>query len=253
MVYVNYLNELDAHLHLNQVCIPPPVLLHDSQLSAKSGKKLNQPGNQEVDSSAPLSTQQFGVSLQFIKEHNDGQVVPPVVRQCVEFLSQPDAFETEGLFRRSASVSVVRDVQARINRGETIDFQTEYPGDFHLAAVILKTFLRELKEPLMTFDLFEDIVNFQRLSKEERAQMVKMLILERLPEDNYSLLKYLVQFLAKVQDRSDLNKMTSFNLAVVFGPNLAWSENRQMSLTAIGPINAFTEHILSHQEDIFIL
>jgi len=83
--------------------------------------------------------------------------------------------------------------------------------------------------------------------------MVKMLILERLPEDNYSLLKYLVQFLAKVQDRSDLNKMTSFNLAVVFGPNLAWSENRQMSLTAIGPINAFTEHILSHQEDIFIL
>lgn len=72
------------------------------------------------------------------------------------------AFETEGLFRRSASVSVVRDVQARINRGEIIDFQTEYPGDFHLAAVILKTFLRELKEPLMTFDLFEDIVNFQR-------------------------------------------------------------------------------------------
>ena len=44
--------------------------------------------------------------------------------------------------------------------------------------------------------------------------------------------------------------MTSFNLAVVFGPNLAWSENRQMSLTAIGPINAFTEHILSHQEDV---
>jgi len=57
----------------------------------------------------------------------------------------------------------------------------------------------------------------------------------------------------QVQDRSDMNKMTSFNLAVVFGPNLAWSENHQMSLTAIGPINAFSEHILSHQEDIFIL
>lgn len=47
--------------------------------------------------------------------------------------------------------------------------------------------------------------------------------------------------------------MTSFNLAVVFGPNLVWSENRQMSLPAIGPINAFTEHILSHHEEIFIL
>lgn len=71
------------------------------------------------------------------------------------------ALETEGLFRRSASSSLVRDVQLRINKGETIDFQTDFPGDFHLAAVTLKTFLRELREPLMTFDLFEDIVNFQ--------------------------------------------------------------------------------------------
>ena len=121
----------------------------------------------------------------------------------------------------------MRDVQARINRGDVVDFQREYPGDFHLAAVILKTFLRELKEPLMTFDLFEDIVDFQRnltfnlnltfrfylvcdfhlgLSKEERAQMVKMVILERLPEDNYILLKYLIQFLAKVHNMSNSYK-----------------------------------------------
>ena len=37
-----------------------------------------------------LHTQQFGVSLQFIKDNNNGEVIPPVVRQCVEFLSQPD-------------------------------------------------------------------------------------------------------------------------------------------------------------------
>lgn len=37
------------------------------------------------------------------------------------------------------------------------------------------------------------------LNKEERALMVKTLILERLPEDNYVLLKYLAQFLAKVR------------------------------------------------------
>jgi Rho GTPase-activating protein 1 len=72
------------------------------------------------------------------------------------------ALETEGLFRRSASVALVRDVQSRINRGESIDFQRDFPGDYHLAAVTLKTFLRELKEPLMTFDLFDEIINFQR-------------------------------------------------------------------------------------------
>lgn len=44
------------------------------------------------DSLSPPPTQQFGVSLQFIKENNVHMVgsIPPVVRQCVEFLSQPD-------------------------------------------------------------------------------------------------------------------------------------------------------------------
>lgn len=42
--------------------------------------------------------------------------------------------------------------------GATVDFrETE---DVHLAAVILKTFLRELPEPLLTYQLYNDIVNF---------------------------------------------------------------------------------------------
>lgn len=53
-------------------------------------------------------------------------------------------------------------MQSRFNRGEVIDFQRNFAGDYHLAAVTLKTLLRELKEPLMTFELFEDIIHFQR-------------------------------------------------------------------------------------------
>lgn len=37
-----------------------------------------------------LITQQFGVSLQFIKDNHGGEVIPPIMRQCIEFLSQPD-------------------------------------------------------------------------------------------------------------------------------------------------------------------
>ena len=54
-------------------------------------------------------------------------------------------------------------------------------------------------------------------------------------------------------DRSDLNKMTSSNLAVVFGPNLIWHQNRQMSLSAIGPINTFTDYLLQNHHQLFIL
>jgi hypothetical protein len=67
------------------------------------------------------------------------------------------ALETEGLFRRSASVQLVKDLQSKYNQGQPVDFH----GDVHLAAVLLKTFLRELEEPLMTFDLYDEITQFQ--------------------------------------------------------------------------------------------
>lgn len=57
-----------------------------------SDKDQNEVKAAQKDSLSPPTTQQFGVSLQFIKENNSNMVdsIPPVVRQCVEFLSQPD-------------------------------------------------------------------------------------------------------------------------------------------------------------------
>lgn len=37
------------------------------------------------------------------------------------------------------------------------------------------------------------------MPKDERPRRVKILILEKLPEDNYHLLKYIVQFLSRVR------------------------------------------------------
>lgn len=67
------------------------------------------------------------------------------------------ALETEGIFRRSANVAVIKELQNRCNQGLPIDFQE----DPHIAAVLLKTFLRELDEPLMTYELYDEITQFQ--------------------------------------------------------------------------------------------
>lgn len=48
------------------------------------------------------------------------------------------ALETEGLFRRSSNIALLREYQSRLNQGQEVDFN----GDVHLAAVLLKTFLR---------------------------------------------------------------------------------------------------------------
>lgn len=47
--------------------------------------------------------------------------------------------------------------------GQAVNFRDM--EDVHLAAVILKTFLRELPEPLLTYQLYNDIVNFACMSR----------------------------------------------------------------------------------------
>lgn len=93
------------------------------------------------------------------------------------------ALATDGLFRRSASTVLVKECQEKANKGQSIEFN----GDFHLAAVLIKAFLRELEEPLLTFDLFEEIMDFQSkrdlnkvnilLSQEQSKKYLKNLLI----------------------------------------------------------------------------
>jgi Rho GTPase-activating protein 1 len=47
----------------------------------------------------------------------------------------------------------------------------------HIAAVILKTFLRELQEPVMTYDIFNDVVNFEvNIHSNSRAEIHQALL-----------------------------------------------------------------------------
>uniref|UniRef100_A0A1I8F9U2 Rho-GAP domain-containing protein n=1 Tax=Macrostomum lignano TaxID=282301 RepID=A0A1I8F9U2_9PLAT len=167
----------------------------------------------------PLPTTQFGVSLQHIKHYNGGSVICPVVEHTIKYLREC-CLDVEGLFRRSCSVAQVQDVQEKYNRGEYVDFRDL--GNPHLAAVLLKTFLRELAEPLPHFELYEAVI-------ENHALPAK----------------------TKVADNSTRNKMTALNLGIVFGPSLIWSR-QQASLTVMKPINCFTQLLILHYNHIFV-
>ncbi|XP_060521020.1 rho GTPase-activating protein 8 isoform X2 [Cylas formicarius] len=241
--YINSLKELNDFVPVDKLDIPSAIIEHDKKL----GGTL-QPLPVVNNLLGPvLPTQQFGVTLQFIRDHYN-VLIPPVVSQCVEYLDQPDALETEGIFRRSANANKVRSLKEIANAGQSLTFE-----DPHEAAVLLKKFLRDLKEPLLTYELYDEIVQFQSWNKDEQLRQVSILVMEKLPEDNYKLLKYIISFLSRVMERSDLNKMNAQNLAVVFGPNLVWSELVSMSLAAIGPINMFTQFLLQHHNEIFMI
>jgi len=65
----------------------------------------------------------------------------------------------EGIFRRAPNNGLVRQLKKQIDRGEMVDF-SDY-GDCHLPAVLIKLFLRELPEPLLTYQSYTDIVNIR--------------------------------------------------------------------------------------------
>ena len=153
-------------------------------------------------------TCQFGAPLKWIAENNDNATIPPIVKKCVEFLSTPEHLETMGIFRRSANVADVKATQAKVNKGEEIIFDEQ--TDVHLAAVLLKAFFRELPEPLLTFEVFEDVMNFQQLPTEARSSFMKDALRKKLPEQNFLVLKYLVNFLSMV---SNVQMMNTYSLS----------------------------------------
>ena len=61
------------------------------------------------------------------------------------------------------------------------------------------------------------------IEKDTRVRVIASL-LQKLPRENFVVLQFLMEFLTRVAEHSEINKMTISNLAVVFGPNLVWSK-----------------------------
>ncbi|XP_011917968.1 PREDICTED: rho GTPase-activating protein 8 isoform X4 [Cercocebus atys] len=182
-----------------------------------------------------------------LKDKNQGELIPPVLRFTVTYLREK-GLRTEGLFRRSASVQTVREIQRLYNQGKPVNFD-DY-GDIHIPAVILKTFLRELPQPLLTFQAYEQILGITCVESSLRVTCCRQ-ILQSLPEHNYVVLRYLMGFLHTVSQESIFNKMNSSNLACVFGLNLVWPSQGSSSLSALVPLNLFTELLIEYYEKIF--
>ena len=79
----------------------------------------------------------------------DGEfsAVPPVIRGCVAYL-RSQGLNERGLFRRSPSSTILRQLEQAYDRGQRVDIANyDHP---HLAAVLIKKFFRML--PQSTFN-----------------------------------------------------------------------------------------------------
>ncbi|XP_018881136.3 protein FAM13A isoform X3 [Gorilla gorilla gorilla] len=159
----------------------------------------------------------FGVSLQELERQGlTENGIPAVVWNIVEYLTQ-HGLTQEGLFRVNGNVKVVEQLRLKFESGVPVELGKD--GDVCSAASLLKLFLRELPDSLITSALQPRFIQLFQDGRNDVQESSLRDLIKELPDTHYCLLKYLCQFLTKVAKHHVQNRMNVHNLATVFGPN----------------------------------
>ena len=98
------------------------------------------------------SHRMFGVTLdELMGPDGEFSTVPPVIRDCVAYLRLQGLSE-QGLFRRSPSTTILRQLEEAYDRGQRVDIA--HYDDPHLAAVLIKKFFRMLPQSIFSEDMY---------------------------------------------------------------------------------------------------
>ncbi|XP_069373372.1 rho GTPase-activating protein 44 isoform X6 [Paralichthys olivaceus] len=174
------------------------------------------------------------------------------IEACVTMLLEC-GMQEEGLFRIAPSASKLKKLKASLDCG-VLDVQ-EYSADPHAIAGALKSYLRELPEPLMTFELYNDWIQASNIQDQDKRLQALLSACEKLPPANNNNFKYLIKFLSKLTEYQDVNKMTPGNIAIVLGPNLLWMHNEgnitEMMTTVSLQIVGIIEPVIQHADWFF--
>eukprot|EP00076_Gallus_gallus_P013558 XP_015132095.2 protein FAM13A isoform X3 [Gallus gallus] len=198
-------------------------VIHTENTQSKPAVRLKEdmkkiaslPLNKQKDATRPKV---FGVSLLELQQQGlSKNGIPVVVWNIVEYLTQ-HGMTQEGLFRVNGSMKTVEQLRLQYERGEEVELVKD--GDVYSAASLLKLFLRELPDGIITSALHSKFIQLYQDGRNEvqKERNLKELLKE-LPDAHYCLLKYLCQFLIKVAEHHVENRMNLCNLATVFGPN----------------------------------
>nr|XP_021154781.1 protein FAM13A isoform X3 [Columba livia] len=178
-------------------------------------KTATLPLSKQKDTTSPKL---FGVSLLELQRQGlSKNGIPIIVWNIVEYLTQ-HGMAQEGLFRVNGSMKMVEQLRLQYERGEEVELVKD--GDVYSAASLLKLFLRELPDGIITSALHPRFIQLYQDSRNDMQKESNLKeLLKELPDAHYCLLKYLCQFLVKVAEHHVENRMNLCNLATVFGPN----------------------------------
>ncbi|XP_014914321.1 rho GTPase-activating protein 17-like isoform X2 [Poecilia latipinna] len=193
----------------------------------------------------------FGTALDDHLKRSGREIAVPM-EACVMMLLETGMKE-EGLFRIAAGASKLKKLKAALDCS-TSQLE-EFYSDPHAVAGALKSYLRELPDPLMTSQLYDEWIQASSVSDPDKRLQALWLVCDKLPKNNRNNLRYLVKFLARLAQDSETNKMTPSNMAIVLGPNLLWAKTEgslaEMAAATSVHVVAIIEPIIQHADWFF--
>nr|KAF6486058.1 myosin IXA [Rousettus aegyptiacus] len=160
-----------------------------------------------------LSSRQFGVELSRLT--SEERTVPLVVEKLINYIEMHGLY-TEGIYRKSGSTNKIKELR----QGLDTDAESVNLDDYniHVIASVFKQWLRDLPNPLMTFELYEEFLRAMGLQERKETIRGVYSVIDQLSRTHLNTLERLIFHLVRIALQEDTNRMSANALAIVFAP-----------------------------------
>ncbi|KAI8954702.1 rho-type GTPase-activating protein 1 [Xylaria longipes] len=186
----------------------------------------------------------FGVPLEIILERDGADStdgvgpgalrIPAIIEDTIIALKNKD-LSVEGVFRKSGNIKRLSEQVAAVDRDgcDAIRWNDESP---HQLAALLKRYLRDLPEPLMTFKLYRVWIAATKIQDPDKRRQCLHMTFCLLPQPHRDTLEVLFNFFKWVAtfhqvDEDTGSRMDVHNLARVIAPNILRMNTKNASFS----------------------
>jgi len=203
----------------------------------------------------PYEPQLFGVSLSAIVHKQTEQMlgVPEFLRHCFLFLTRY-ALGEKGLFRIAPDFVQLKNAKIAWDQGKPVKFTRD--SNPHIVACLLKTWFREMPEPVLLFKHYPTWMGIMDLPAGPMRIKAITHLANALPLINRFVLYELLLLCRMVVDNAAHNMMNASNVSKVIAPNLLWQDPSQgigvgFDMADVKRINELAEDMINHLPEIF--
>lgn len=191
----------------------------------------------------------FGCSLEEYIQVT-GEDIPLVVRSCIRAINLY-GMHHEGIFRVSGLQAEVNDMKSNFEKGLDALTTMNDANSVNSVASVLKSFFRELREPMFPSHLFDSLVEAIRISNIQDMVARLAELVRTLSRPRVVVARYLFAFLNHLSEYSDENLMYAYNLAICFGPTLLPIPPEKDQVAYQSNVNDVVKFMIMHHDKIF--